>query len=73
MSSSIHERNIFRLIRLDLLWIAFGCQFSLQIYEVNVERGIMMDLELRVKFLFEFISLNQQRKLFNSTTLEHSV
>ncbi|CAF3214029.1 unnamed protein product [Rotaria socialis] len=30
----------------NLVWIAFGSQYSLHIFEVNVERGIMMDIEV---------------------------
>lgn len=30
------------------MWIAFGSQYALHLYEVNVERGIMMDLEVTV-------------------------
>lgn len=33
----------------DLVWIAFGSQYALHLYEVNVERGIMIDLEITVK------------------------
>ncbi|CAF0782240.1 unnamed protein product [Adineta ricciae] len=29
----------------NLVWIAFGSRYSLHLFEVNVERGIMMDLE----------------------------
>ncbi|CAF5147479.1 unnamed protein product, partial [Rotaria magnacalcarata] len=30
----------------NLVWIAFGSQYSLHIFEVNVERGIMMNIEV---------------------------
>ncbi len=33
---------------LDLVWIAFGSQFALHLFEVNVERGVMIDLEITV-------------------------
>lgn len=33
---------------LDLVWIAFGSQYALHLFEVNVERGIMVDLEITV-------------------------
>ncbi|UJR36374.1 hypothetical protein I4U23_029098 [Adineta vaga] len=29
----------------NLVWIAFGSQYSLHLFEVNIERGIMIDLE----------------------------
>ncbi|CAF4134934.1 unnamed protein product, partial [Rotaria sp. Silwood2] len=30
----------------NLVWIAFGSQYALHLFEVNVERGIMIDLEI---------------------------
>ncbi|CAF3384129.1 unnamed protein product [Rotaria sp. Silwood1] len=30
----------------NLVWIAFGSQYALHIFEVNVERGIMIDLDV---------------------------
>ena len=40
--------DVYLFANLDLVLIAFGSQYVLHLYEVNVERGIMMDLEVTV-------------------------
>lgn len=37
------------MIDLDLVWLAFGSQYALHLFEVNVERGVMIDLEITVR------------------------
>lgn len=37
------------MIDLDRVWMAFGSQCALHLFEVNVERGVMIDLEITVR------------------------
>ena len=57
---------------LDLVWIAFGSQYALHLFEVNVERGIMIDLEITVGAVFTRRSLSDRFLFSSSTILEHS-
>lgn len=42
----------------DRLWICFGFRCELKIYEVNVERGTMMDIDSKFQFGGRAFSMN---------------